>query len=196
MAGNIDDAGVAPHQADMPPLPPGLLERGVVVLQDWVWEIQGGDGRDISREVNSRFSNNVKNVYDICWKGWQYLETKDYPEDQLDWGNKVKDIAAAASYQTVLVAVRVRDWGDGTRRRHRKLEQQLIRLLTPSNISVSMIAAKTHTTGRAVVLPAAQPPVTCENVDLAPYLGLWPQWCATVLGRAPLSTLWAIGRHE
>ena len=84
--------------------------------------------------------------------------------------------------------MRVRNWGDGTRRRHRKLEQQLIHLLTQNNISVSLIAAKTQTIGRAVVLPAGQPPVTCENVDLAPYLGLWPQWCATVLGRPP-STL-------
>jgi hypothetical protein len=185
MAGDRDDADVAPHPADMPTLPPGLLERGVVVLQDWVWEIQGRDGQDISREINSRFSNNVKNVYDICWKGWQYLETNDYPDDQLDWDNKVKDIAAAALYQAVLVAVRVRNWADGTRCRHRKLEQQLIHLLTQNDISVSLIAAKTQTIGRAVVLPVGQPPVTCENVDLAPYLGLWPQWCATVLGRPP-----------
>ena len=85
--------------------------------------------------------------------------------------------------------MRVRNWGDKTRRRHRKLEQQLIHLLTLNNISVSLIAAKTHTNGRAVVLPAGQPPVTCENVDLVPYLGLWPQWCSTVLGRAPPSTL-------
>ena len=193
--GDKDDADVAPHPADMPTLPPGLLERGVVVLQDWAWEIQDSNGRDISREVNSRFSNNVKNVYDICWKGWQYLEANDYPEDQLNWDNKVKDIADAALYQAMLVTVRVRNWGDGTRRRHRKLEQQLIHHLTLNNISVSLMAAKTQTIGRAVVLPAGQPPVTCENVDLAPHLGLWPQWCATVLGRAPLSTLWAIGRQ-
>ena len=195
MVGDRDDADVAPHPADMPILPPGLLERGVVVLQDWVWEIQGRDGQDISREINSRFSNNVKNVYDICWKGWQYLETNDYPDHQLDWNNQVKDIAAAALYQAVLVAVRVRNWADATRCRHRKLEQQLIHLLTQNDISVSLIAAKTQTIGRAVVLPPGQPPVTYENVDLAPYLGLWPQWCATVLGRAPLSTLWAIERH-
>ena len=71
MAVDRNDADVAPHSADMQTLPPGLLERGVVLLQDWAWEIQSGDGRDISRDVNSRFSNNVKNAYDICWKGWQ-----------------------------------------------------------------------------------------------------------------------------
>jgi hypothetical protein len=164
MAVARDDADVAPHPADMSTLPPGLLERGVVLLQDWVWEILGGDGRDISRNVNSRFSNNVKR---------QYFETNDYPGGQLNWDDKIG--------------------GDRTRRRHRKLEQQLIHLLTQNNISVSLIAAKTQTIGRAVVLPTGQPPVTCENVDVAPYLGLWPQWCATVLGRAPLST--QIARH-
>ena len=87
--GDKDNADVAPHPADMPTLPPGLLERGVVVLQDWAWEIRDSDGRDISREVNSRFSNNVKNVYDICWRGWQSVEANDYPEDQLNWDNKV-----------------------------------------------------------------------------------------------------------
>jgi hypothetical protein len=183
-----DDADVAPHPTDMPTLPPGLLERGVVVLQDWVWEIRSGDGRDISRDVNNRFSNHIKNAYDICWKGWQYFEANDYPDGQLDWNDKIGEITSVALYQAALVTVRVRNWGDGTRRRHRKLEQQLIHLLTQNNISVSLIAAKTPTIGRAVVLPARQPPVTCENVDLAPYLGLWPQWCATVLGRPP-STL-------
>src|ERR1700733_13240221 len=195
MAGDRDDADVAPYPADMPTLPPGLLERGVVVLQDWVWEIQGGDGRDISREVNSRFSNNVKNVYDICWKGWQYFETNDYPDGQLNWDDTIGEVTSVALYQAALVTVRVRNWGDRTRRRHRKLEQQLIHFLTQNNISVSLIAAKTQTIGRAVVLPARQPPVTCENVDLAPYLGLWPLWCATVLGHAPVSTDWACVEH-
>jgi hypothetical protein len=190
MTGDRHDADVAPRLADLPTLPHGLLERGVVVLQDWVWEIQDRDGRDISREVNSRFSANVKNVYDICWKGWQYLEANDYPDDQLDWDkSKIEDIAAATLYQAVLVAVRVRGWGDGTRRRHRKLEPQLIHCLTQNNIGVSLIAAKTHTIGRAVVLPAGQPPVSWESVDLSPHLGHWPQWCAIVLGHAPPSTL-------
>ena len=195
MAGNIDDADVAPHQVDMPPLPAGLLERGVVVLQDWVWEIQASDGRDISREVNSRFSNNVKNVYDICWKGWQYFETNDYPDGQLNWDDTIGEVTSVALYQAALVTVRVRNWGDRTRRRHRKLEQQLIHFLTQNNTSVSLIAAKTETIGRAVVLPAGRPPVTCENVDLAPYLGLWPLWCATVPGHAPVSTDWACVEH-
>ena len=115
MTGDRHDADVAPRLADLPTLPHGLLERGVVVLQDWVWEIQDRDGRDISREVNSRFSANVKNVYDICWKGWQYLETNDYPDDQLDWDkSKIEDIAAATLYQAVLVAVRVRGRRDET----------------------------------------------------------------------------------
>ena len=60
MAGDRDDADVTTPPADMPTLPPGLLERGVVVLQDWVWEIQSGDGRDISRDVNNRFSNHIR----------------------------------------------------------------------------------------------------------------------------------------
>ena len=108
MAGNIDDAGVAPHQADMPPLPPGLLERGVVLLQDWIWEIQASDGRDISREVNSRFSNNVKNVYDICWKGWQYFETNDYPDGQLDfWDDTIGGVTSVALYQAALICATV-----------------------------------------------------------------------------------------
>ena len=106
--GDKDNADVAPHPADMPTLPPGLLEQGVVVLQDWAWEIQD-DGRDISREVNSRFSNSNKNNAVICWRGWQYLEANDYPEDQLNWDNKVNYIADAALYQAMLVTVRVRN---------------------------------------------------------------------------------------
>ena len=60
MAVDRNDADVTTPPADMQTLPSGLLERGVVVLQDWVWEIQSGDGRDISHDVNNRFSDNMQ----------------------------------------------------------------------------------------------------------------------------------------
>ena len=110
--------------------------------------------RDVSRNINSRFSNNVKNAFDICWKGWQYFETNDYPDGQLDWDDKIGEITSVALYQAALVTVRVRNWGDPSSSTARKLEQRLIHLLTQNNISVSLIAAKTQTIGRAVVLPS------------------------------------------
>ena len=164
-----NEMGEAPRRN----LPTGLPEQGVLVLQMYLpLDVRAARGADGTNKVRGEFLENMMYVYGDLGRAWVREDYRDQPGQSLAEDNALMQrIKANAQDRAVYVRFIVQLGPDDIQRRHRDLEEQLVRILTKERIALSLIGVTGPRTAEAdFYRPSEDGKPEQHHIDLAPYL--------------------------
>jgi len=157
-----------------PELPPGLPERGVLVLQmhPRLPILNTAGGKVITNEVRTEFLKKMYARYSDQGAPLVKVDYDDRPGQSLTEDDaQVKEIKKAAGTGAVLVHLNVRGRPDDIQPRLRELEQHLARSLEKEGIVMSLLVATTSTEAVLYRLSQDGTWLTVRRINLASYPG-------------------------